>query len=45
MNTPDEESNVDSSSKPQGGSWQFRFLLFVIGIGVLGLIARSLGLF
>jgi len=45
MKAPEKQPTVDSSSKSESGSWQLRFVLFVIAIGVLGLIAKTLGLF
>ncbi len=34
-----------AASEEAGGSWQFIAVLIVIGIGVIGLIGKSLGLF
>lgn len=39
---------VDHGQKPaeeSGGSWQIKFVLAVIVLGVLGLIAKTTGLF
>lgn len=40
-------SGEQTSPTPEetGGSWQFIAVLVVIGIGVIGLIVKSLGLF
>lgn len=46
--TPKERGNAEQSpATPDetGGSWQFIAVLIVIGIGVIGLIVKSMGLF
>lgn len=34
-----------AATEETGGSWQFIAVLIVIGIGVIGLIVKSLGIF
>jgi hypothetical protein len=45
MGTSEKQSTVGSPSSTEGSSWQFRLVLIVIVIGVLGLIAKTLGTF
>lgn len=45
MKPSEKQPTVESTSKSEGGSWQFRFIIIVIVIGVLGLIAKTVGLF
>jgi hypothetical protein len=45
MNTHDQRTTGNPSSQPQGTPWQFRLIIAVIGIGVLGLVGKALGLF
>ena len=43
-----DQKNVQhapAASEEAGGSWQFIAVLIVIGIGIIGLIVKSLGLF
>ncbi len=37
--------HAPTGQEEAGGSWQFIAVLIVIGIGVIGLILKSLGLF
>jgi hypothetical protein len=45
MNSHDKQSTANTTSADKGGSWQFKFVIFVIAVGVLGLIGKVFGLF
>ena len=45
MKNHEQQSTVDKTGSTEGGGWQFRFVLIIIAVGVLGLIAKAMGLF
>jgi hypothetical protein len=42
-----KKKDVPQQTRPDdgGSNWQFKFVMTVIGLGVLGLILKTLGLF
>ena len=38
-------SNKQQGTQPEGVSWQFYVIMAVLGLGVLGLVAKVLGIF
>ena len=45
MKSQDRQSTGQTTDTSEGGSWQLKFVLAVITIGILGLIGKALGLF
>lgn len=45
MKSPEKPSTGESPSSTDSGSWQLKFIILVIAIGVFGLIGKALGLF
>jgi hypothetical protein len=45
MTSLEQRSTVTQASQTTGFPWQFRVVMIVIGAGVLGLVAKVLGLF
>ena len=45
MKSPEQQSEGDTKSSTEGVSWEFKFVMIVIAIGVIGLIGKVLGFF
>jgi hypothetical protein len=45
MTSLEQHSTVHQASRTTGFPWQFRFVMIVIGAGVLAVVAKVLGLF
>jgi hypothetical protein len=45
MNKPESGGPASQPEAAQGGSWQLFLLLAIIGLGVLALVGKTLGLF
>lgn len=43
--TKNQSQSSTKESQPEGVSWQFYFIVGVIGLGVLGLVGKAFGLF
>jgi hypothetical protein len=44
MKSSENQQKFDTTSSPEGLSWQFKLVMIVIAIGVIGLIGKALGL-
>ena len=45
MKSPEKQSTGETTFSSGSGSWQLKFVLIVIALGVLGLVGKALGLF
>jgi hypothetical protein len=45
MTTQEKQQSANSSQGSTGTPWQFRFIIIVIAIGIIGIIGKALGLF
>lgn len=45
MKTQSDVRDKQQGTKPEEVAWQFYVVIAVIGLGILGLVAKALGLF
>lgn len=45
MKSSDKHTSAGPQTTDEGGSWQFKFVLIVIALGLIGIVVKAMGVF
>jgi hypothetical protein len=45
MKSQGKQTNVEPQTSDEGGSWQFKFVMIVIALGLIGIVVKAMGVF